>query len=159
MNEKYICFEEFEYDSIDHLKIKAGENIFVMDSTNEGYCCEYDDSKIFILKDAFKKHFIPDNPVELSNSQSKIAEILDSMKDLLIYKNQKYGDSALNPKNIFYKGDSTNSILIRLDDKLGRIMNNKGEIRTNDVCDLIGYLTLLLVSMSVNPEEIEKLKD
>ena len=57
-------------------------------------------------------------------TQTKIRIIMDSMKDLLLYKNKKYGDSAINPKKIFYKGDSTNSILIRLDDKLGRVMSN-----------------------------------
>ena len=56
---------------------------------------------------------------KLTESQEKIVEICNSMKDLLLYKNQKYGDSALNPNNIFYKGDSTNSIKIRLDDKQG----------------------------------------
>ena len=45
---------------------------------------------------------------------------MDAMKGLLLYKNKKYGDSAINPKKIFYKGDATNSILIRLDDKLGK---------------------------------------
>lgn len=94
-----------------------------------------------------------------TKSQNKIINVLDAMKDLLLYKNRKYGDSALHPNNVFYKGDSTNSILIRLDDKLGRIKNNDGEIRVNDVCDLIGYLTLLLVSMGVDVSEIEKLKD
>ena len=94
----------------------------------------------------------------LTESQMKIVEICDSMKDLLLYKNQKYGDSALNPNNIFYKGDSTNSIKIRLDDKIGRIKNCE-EIRVNDVCDIIGYCTLLLVSMDVSKNEINLLKD
>ena len=95
-----------------------------------------------------------------TDTQKQISEILDSMKDLLLYKNRKYGDSAINPKNIFYKGDSTNSILIRLDDKLSRIMNNTDEKpRVNDCCDLIGYLTLLLISMGVTPEDIAELKD
>lgn len=97
---------------------------------------------------------------ELTGTQKKISDIMDAMKDLLLYKNRKYGDSAINPKKIFYKGDSTNSILIRLDDKLSRIMNNTDEKpRVNDCCDLIGYLTLLLISMSVTPENIAELKD
>ena len=96
----------------------------------------------------------------VSKSQKKIIEVCNSMKDLLLYKNQKYGDSALNPNNIFYKGDSTNSIKIRLDDKIGRIKNNTDEIlRINDVADIIGYCTLLLVSMGANKEDFEKLKD
>lgn len=94
----------------------------------------------------------------LTESQKKIVEICDSMKDLLLYKNQKYGDSALNPNNIFYKGDSTNSIKIRLDDKIGRIKNCE-ETRINDVADVIGYCTLLLVSIGAEKKDFEKLKD
>lgn len=94
------------------------------------------------------------------NSKEKIIEIMDSMKDLLLYKNEKYGDSALSPNNIFYKGDSTNSILIRLDDKIGRIKNNPDSLpRMNDVCDIIGYCVLLLVSMGISSEDIAHLKD
>lgn len=95
-----------------------------------------------------------------TETQQKISNIMDSMKDLLLYKNQKYGDSAINPKKIFYKGDSTNSILIRLDDKLGRVMSNTDEKpRVNDVADIIGYCTLLLISMGVTKEDIAKFKD
>lgn len=100
----------------------------------------------------------PFNSTTLTNSQKKIVEVCDSMKDLLLYKNQKYGDSALNPNNIFYKGDSTNSIKIRLDDKIGRIKNCE-ETRINDVADVIGYCTLLLVSIGAAKEDFEKLKD
>lgn len=97
---------------------------------------------------------------DLPPTQQKIHEIMGAMKDLLLYKNQKYGDSAINPKGIFYKGDSTNSILIRLDDKLGRIMSNTEEKpRVNDVADIIGYCTLLLISMEVTAEDIAKFKD
>ena len=97
---------------------------------------------------------------DLPPTQQKIHEIMGAMKDLLLYKNQKYGDSAINPKKIFYKGDSTNSILIRLDDKLGRVMSNtEDKPRVNDVCDIIGYCTLLLISMGVASEDIAKFKD
>lgn len=94
----------------------------------------------------------------MENTSLKIIEICDAMKDLLLYKNQKYGDSALNPNNIFYKGDSTNSIKIRLDDKIGRIKNCE-ETRVNDVSDLIGYSVLLLASMNVTKDDIAKFKD
>ena len=97
---------------------------------------------------------------ETSETQQKITEITDAMRELLLYKNQKYGDSALKPKQIFYKGDATNSILIRLDDKLGRIMANADETpRINDVADIIGYCTLLLIGMGATADDIQKLKD
>ena len=95
-----------------------------------------------------------------SNTEEKIKEITNAMQDLLIYKNQKYGDSALNPNNIFFKGDATNSILIRLDDKIGRVKSNtEDKPRVNDVADIIGYCTLLLISMGVSAEDIAKFKD
>lgn len=95
-----------------------------------------------------------------TETQDKIIEITESMRDLLLYKNQNYGDSALNPKQIFYKGDALNSILIRLDDKIGRIMaNTQSAPRINDVADIIGYCTLLLIGMGVKPEDIQKLMD
>ena len=97
---------------------------------------------------------------EVFNTQKKINEIMNAMRGLLVYKNQKYGDSALNPKQIFYKGNATNSILIRLDDKLGRIMSNTDATpRINDVADIIGYCTLLLIGMGATAEDIQKLMD
>ena len=93
-------------------------------------------------------------------TQQKIRDILSGMTDLLLYKNRKYVDSAINPKKIYYKGDSTNSILIRLDDKSGRVMSNTEEKpRVNDVTDIIGYCTLLLVSMGITSEDLKKFMD
>lgn len=95
-----------------------------------------------------------------TDTQHKIIEITNAMRDLLLYKNEKYGDSALKPKQIFYKGDAVNSILIRLDDKLGRVMaNGDNTPRVNDVADIIGYCTLLLIGMDACKEDIEKLMD
>ncbi|MGI5059997.1 hypothetical protein E4N89_03260 [Treponema denticola] len=95
-----------------------------------------------------------------TDTRNKINEIMEAMEDLLLYKNRLYGNSALNPKQIFYKGDAVNSILIRLDDKLGRIMANTDENpRINDVADIIGYCTLLLISMGVDKADIDNLRD
>ena len=100
------------------------------------------------------------SPWSETPTQQKIKDILSGMTDLLLYKNKKYGDSAINPKKIFYKGDSTNSILIRLDDKIGRVMSNTEEKpRVNDVADIIGYCTLLLVSMGITSEDLKKFMD
>ncbi len=97
---------------------------------------------------------------DLPPTQRKIHEIMEAMKDLLLYKNQKYGDSAIKPEKIFYKGDATNSILIRLNDKIGRVKANPDDKpRINDICDIIGYCTLLLISMGVTEEDIAKFKD
>lgn len=97
---------------------------------------------------------------ECTETQQKIIEITDAMRELLLYKNEKYGDSALHPKRIFYKGDAVGSILIRLDDKLSRVMENNDRLpRVNDVADIIGYCALLLIGMGVEKADIQKLMD
>ena len=97
---------------------------------------------------------------ETADTQDKIIEITEAMRDLLLYKNEKYGDSALHPKRIFHKGNVVSSILIRLDDKLSRVMENNDQLpRVNDVADIIGYCTLLLIGMGVEAADIQKLQD
>ena len=77
-----------------------------------------------------------------------IKEVANSVRDLLIEKNITYGDSATNPKKIFSKGSSVDSLCARIDDKLARIANKGINDETEDtVTDLIGYLILLKVAI------------
>lgn len=72
---------------------------------------------------------------------------LDEIRDLLIAKNQKYGNSALEPLGVFSKLDAKEGLLVRIDDKLKRIKNGSLERDDEDVInDLIGYLVLLKIS-------------
>ena len=75
-------------------------------------------------------------------SADKITAICDSMKELLLEKNARYGDSALHPLQVFSRLNPSEGILIRLDDKLSRV-SNSANLRKNDTADLIGYLVLL----------------
>ena len=69
------------------------------------------------------------------------------IKDLLLEKNQKYGDSALTPLKVFSKLDSEEAICARIDDKMSRIKNNGITPDTEDTLnDLIGYLVLLKIA-------------
>ena len=79
----------------------------------------------------------------------QVSNFLIEIKDLLIAKNQKYGNSALEPLGVFSKLDSKEGLLIRIDDKLKRIKNGSLERDDEDVInDLIGYLVLLKISDS-----------
>lgn len=80
------------------------------------------------------------------------------MQTVLLEKNKRYGDSAISPKQRFSKLSGSEGIKIRLDDKMNRI-ENSGELRTNDVCDMIGYLFLYLIAEGVEKEEILNLID
>jgi hypothetical protein len=84
--------------------------------------------------------------VETTSTQDKIAAVFDSLRELVLEKNRRYGDSALSPKQVFSQIDPSEAIKIRIDDKISRIRNSRGLIRKNDVADLIGYLALLSVS-------------
>lgn len=79
------------------------------------------------------------------NTAWKINKITDGLNELLQYKNKNYGDSALNPINVFSKKDAASSITTRLDDKIQRIKNSE-ELRKNDIIDVMGYLVLLCAS-------------
>lgn len=83
------------------------------------------------------------------NNALKIAKVCDEIKDLLLSKNQRYGDSALNPIRVFSKASSTDQLLVRIDDKLSRIARGVGLVAEDEdvIQDLIGYLILLKIAM------------
>ena len=84
---------------------------------------------------------------EMSDTAALIAKICDDIRDLLLRKNQAYGNSALEPIRVFSKASSCEQILVRIDDKLNRIKQG-ANILTEDedvLQDLIGYLILLKV--------------
>ena len=78
----------------------------------------------------------------------EIITITEEIQELLISKNEAYGDSALNPANIFAKGSAVENLASRIDDKLMRIKNKGISDETEDtVSDLIGYLILLKIAL------------
>jgi hypothetical protein len=79
--------------------------------------------------------------------KEKIENTCDSIKQLLIDKNAKYGNSALNPVRVFSKASTTEQLLVRIDDKLSRIKTTGMEAPDEDTLnDLIGYLILLKIA-------------
>ena len=71
-----------------------------------------------------------------------IKEAADEIVEMLLLKNQAYGDSALNPLRIFSKADADEGIKVRIDDKLSRIKNQGFNDSEDAIQDLIGYLIL-----------------
>lgn len=85
--------------------------------------------------------------MNLSDTQKEIATMCDEIKELLLDKNRKYGDSAINPARIFSKADATEQLKVRIDDKLNRLKNLQEDETEDTVTDLIGYLILLKIKM------------
>jgi hypothetical protein len=77
----------------------------------------------------------------------QVKEVLNEIEILLISKNAKYGNSALEPLGVFSQLSAKQGLLVRIDDKLKRIKNGSLEKDDEDVVnDLIGYLVLLKIS-------------
>jgi hypothetical protein len=89
------------------------------------------------------------------DTQTDISLVCNEIKELLLEKNRKYGDSALTPSRIFSKADATEQLLVRIDDKLNRIQKGAGLLATDEdiIQDLIGYLVLLKIAIERNKNE------
>ena len=86
--------------------------------------------------------------LRVDSSTLKISNKCDELKNLLIGKNLKYGDSALKPARIFSNASTIEQIKVRIDDKINRIKSSG--VLSNDedtVMDLAGYLILLRIAL------------
>jgi hypothetical protein len=82
----------------------------------------------------------------MNDFSNLVSTYLLEIRELLINKNIKYGNSALEPLGVFSQLSAKEGLLIRIDDKLKRIKNGSLEKDDEDVInDLIGYLVLLKI--------------
>ena len=93
----------------------------------------------------------------MTETQKEIAKICEDVKELLLYKNSKYGNSAIDPIRVFSKSDNTEQLLVRIDDKLNRIKHGENILYDDEdvIQDLIGYLILLKISLNKTRETNE----
>lgn len=82
-----------------------------------------------------------------------VASVLQEIQDLLIEKNEAYGNSALDPINVFSKASSVEQLKVRIDDKLNRLYHGKEYGQEDTVTDLIGYLVLLKIAEKEQADE------
>jgi len=75
-----------------------------------------------------------------------ITQECDALREMLLEKNRKYGNSALEPARIFSKASPEEQILVRIDDKLSRLRTSDPKEDEDVVLDLLGYLILLRVA-------------
>jgi len=91
------------------------------------------------------------------NTKDKIKLKCQEVEDLLIQKNDAYGDSALNPVGIFSSLKASEAIRIRLDDKLKRIANVGLNDETEDtLMDCAGYMVLLMIANDNESNNIQE---
>jgi len=71
-----------------------------------------------------------------------LTEEIEFLYDFLTQKNISYGNSALEPINIFSKASAIDQIDVRIDDKINRIKKGKEYATEDTELDLLGYLIL-----------------
>lgn len=84
-----------------------------------------------------------------TTTADKIKIAIKDLENLLLTKNDQYGDSVFSPIRIFSKVDQNEQIRVRIDDKLNRLVHGNDSIEQDIdiVQDLIGYLVLLYIKM------------
>jgi hypothetical protein len=75
-----------------------------------------------------------------------ILKVCYEVAEMLISKNRKYGNSALDPVRIFSKADPLEQLRVRMDDKLSRIRSSQDDDTEDAEMDLLGYLVLARVA-------------
>ena len=113
-------------------KLKLYDNEWIQDDGGENWLYLWNETNGYAKVLKYKEVKEP------TETKGDFKEITDSISSLLDYKNQKYGNSALEPINVF---DGKCKSGKRIDDKISRVKNNE-VIQKNDVADLIGYLVL-----------------
>jgi hypothetical protein len=88
--------------------------------------------------------FIKEN--KMSEFSAKLDYELEAIRIMLNTKNNKYGNSALEPMRVFSKASNLEQLYVRIDDKLSRIRNNPDNEDEDVLDDLIGYLLLLKIA-------------
>ena len=85
----------------------------------------------------------------MADSSKDIERVCESVKQLLLQKNAKYGDSALSPTRIMSNASTVEQLLVRIDDKLNRVKQGPGLLLDDEdvVMDLIGYFVLLKIAL------------
>ena len=74
--------------------------------------------------------------------ETDVMLVLNGIKKMLLEKNRKYGDAALNPHQVFSRASAIELIDARIDDKLSRIKNRQSDDAEDPMRDLLGYLVL-----------------
>lgn len=91
------------------------------------------------------------------NFHQQVYQVLSEITEMLIAKNQKYGNSAIEPLGIFSELTPEEGLKVRIDDKLKRIKNGSLDKDDEDVInDLIGYLVLLKILQKDQKDRLKK---
>ena len=84
---------------------------------------------------------------DTEDTTRKIKKVMKELTELLVLKNEQYGDSALNTGGIFANGSAEELMRVLMDDKISRLaMGHDAIAKDEDIfLDLAGYWVLWVV--------------
>ena len=82
----------------------------------------------------------------MTDFETKLTDVLSNIKQMLLDKNRRYGNSALEPVRIFSKSSPLEQLKVRMDDKLSRLRSAQTDDDEDVVNDLIGYLLIYKIA-------------
>ena len=115
-------FSRFGYDGDDWHEVLTSELVPVSEwilDTTEGY------------EDSF---------------EGRVRTVTDQLADLLVEKNQSYGNAALDPVSIFSNASPVERLGARIDEKLARLARGHEYPGDDTVWDLMGSLVLFYLA-------------
>lgn len=88
--------------------------------------------------------------------QADLVEGALQLAHLLLIKNQGYGNSALDPVEVFSAVGTMERLGVRLDDKLSRLSRGRGGVSEDTEFDIAGYLILRFVLRQQQEGKLKK---
>lgn len=89
---------------------------------------------------------MPKMMIKKKDGKERMRELIKAecanISNMLLDKNESYGNSVCTPCNIFSPLSPEDQLNVRIDDKLNRIMNGREYGQEDTELDLIGYLIL-----------------
>jgi len=86
------------------------------------------------------------NNDKIKTFEEKVNDFFNECKSIILKRNKEYGNSCLNPKQIFSKASPVEIIEQQIDHKLSRIV--EGEKKKDTLIDIVNYICLLDMAMN-----------
>lgn len=111
----------------------------------------YRRAELFISREAAHRYMaamkiLEDDADPQAQFKRDIQGVAEDVTAMLVEKNRKYGNSALDPIRVFSKASPIEQLLVRIDDKLSRLRSSQMDDSEDVRMDLLGYLFILEVA-------------
>ena len=91
--------------------------------------------------------------IDVTDAAIAINDTFNSIRDMVLAKNELYGNAALDPYPVFTDMSAADRLRARIDEKISRYQTNKEGDQESPLVDLVGSLVLLIIAEKREKEE------